>query len=445
MRFDLLTRRPVGIVLLTSLVSVLSAAARDAEPIDVQQALELQAQQIRALQDEVRMLRDELAAPESSPALSMADVDRRIEAFETHPTSQLFVSGYGAAGYSDQQNSDGSLSMLLVPIFHYKLSDQLHLTGELELDLRGSTSEVAVEYAQIDYLLNDYLTLSIGKFLLPFNAFSERLHPSWINKLPSLPPIYGAHGSGGGIVPILSDTGVQVRGGLRLPWSIDERGSRVNYAFYMTNGPRLEPESDFEKLAEFLTDEGVIADEADLLSALGVSHGGTEIEFGETFRDNNQNKAIGGRLGLLPVPQLEIGASFLQGSFDDHSDLDLRLYGFDLSYRLGPLHLLGEFMDRRNDKVGGGTERINGYYLQGGLLLRDLASVAGPISTALDRTELVLRTGEVDDDLDYRETTFGVAYWLTPSVPLKLAYTWRDEDHTEVNNDQLLLQIAFGF
>jgi hypothetical protein len=375
-------------------------------------------------------------------------IDERIVAFEDHPTSKLFISGYGAATYSNRQNEDATFGALFVPIFHYKLSDRLHLTGEVEFDLRGEDAEVEVEYAQIDFLVNDFLTVTAGKFLLPFNTFSERFHPSWINKFSSLPPIYGAHGGGGGIVPILSDTGLQLRGGWRLPFSFDERGSRVNYAFYVTNGPRIEPESEFaetfETLSDFLEEEGAIMEAHELLEALDFEHHeGTEIEFGETFRDNNNNKTLGGRVGFLPIPSLEVGGSMMAGRFDDSSDLDFRMYGADLAYQLGALDLRGEYLRLDFDEEGGGSETIDGFYAEAGLRPgRLLPRLGMPSEPWIDRTELVLRYGEVNNGTHSRETAIGIVYRILPSVPLKLAYTIRDGGR---GDDELQLQLAFGF
>ena len=84
----------------------------------------------------------------------------------------------------------------------------------------------------MSYFVNDYLTLVAGKFILPFNVYSERLHPTWIDKLPRRPLIYTNL-----LDHALSDVGIQLRGGASLPFS---EGSKINYAFYIVNGPRLE-------------------------------------------------------------------------------------------------------------------------------------------------------------------------------------------------------------
>ena len=136
--------------------------------------------------------------------------------------------------------------------------------------MEGNETEVGLEYAQISYLLNDYVTLGAGKFLSPFGVFRERLHPAWINKLPDAPLPFGH----GGLGPT-SELGFEVRGGIPVG------PTKMNYTVYVSNGPRL------------ITDED---HEAGLLSS-------------SNFEDVDDNKAIGGRIGFLPIPELELGYS----------------------------------------------------------------------------------------------------------------------------------------
>lgn len=432
---------------MTAILTLLWPAAGEADDLAALEALvREQSAQIRTLQDQVRRLEDEADAPVSRQVVDT--IDQRIIDFENHPSSKLLISGYGSAEYRDTEEGDGSFGALFVPIFHYQLSERLHLTGEVEFDMRREDFEAEVEYAQIDFLVNDYLTVTGGKFLLPFNTFSQRTHPTWINKLPSLPPIYGAHGSGGGIIPVLSDTGINLSGGARLPLLLGDEASRINYALYVTNGPRIEHEDElderFEDLAEFLEDAGSIASADTLLDSLEIGHEeGTEIEWGETFSDNNSNKALGGRLGFLPVPSLEVGGSFVTGRFDDDDDLDFDMFGFDASYKVGPFDFRGEYIQLEFDEEEGGSERQDGFYVQGAMKLRDaLSRFEVARGTFLDQTELVLRYGQVNDGSDYEEWTPGIVYWIRPSVPLKLAYAFRSGD---VDFDELMLQLAFGF
>ncbi|HEX9729666.1 MAG TPA: hypothetical protein VGA37_14275 [Gemmatimonadales bacterium] len=89
--------------------------------------------------------------------------------------------------------------------------DRILFEAEFEFELTEGVTETGLEYAQLDFLLTDHLTLVGGKFLVPFGVFGERLHPIWINKFPTAPPIYGHHVAAFGadpVLPILSDVGV---------------------------------------------------------------------------------------------------------------------------------------------------------------------------------------------------------------------------------------------
>src|SRR5207237_8022910 len=113
------------------------------------------------------------------------------------------------------------------PIFLWELSPKLLFEGRLELELSGSGTNIELEYAQLTYLLNDYITLGAGEFLTPSNVFVERFEALWINKLPDRPlAVYD------GILPERS-FGFQIRGGIPLG------PTRANYSFYVANGPQL--------------------------------------------------------------------------------------------------------------------------------------------------------------------------------------------------------------
>lgn len=356
-------------------------------------------------------------------------VDRRIEKFSVFNTSKLFLSGYGAAAFTNPDDEPSTFSAIFTPIFHYQLTDRIHFIIAPEFELEDDELEVRLEIGEIDIILNDYLTLVAGKFLLPFNVFSERLHPTWINKMPALPVIYGHGHGGGGIVPILSDVGVQLRGGAPLPlW----KGSKINYAFYVTNGPRLEMEEheESEEHEEEPTEEG-----AALAAARAV-----ELEFSENFTDLNSNKAVGGRIGILPVWNIELGASLMYA--DVGSDIDVFLLGLDGELHYRGFELRGEFIRLQHDEgEEGDDEDRNGFYVQGAWRVSDITLANPKIQNFINRLEPVVRYGRVyrlGEDLS--QFAFGINYWIMPSVPFKIAYQLN-----EGQSDNFLVQLAFGF
>jgi hypothetical protein len=78
-----------------------------------------------------------------------------------------------------------------------------------------------VDYIQLDYIANRYVTLTAGRFLTPFGIYNERLYPRWIRNLQTEPIIFGLEGS--------SSDGLMARGGFELSRKLD-----LNYAAYFS-------------------------------------------------------------------------------------------------------------------------------------------------------------------------------------------------------------------
>src|SRR5579885_2023084 len=87
-------------------------------------------------------------------------------------------------------------------------------------DFTGAINK-EIEYAQVDYIGNRYVTITAGTFLTPFNIFNERLYPNWIRNTQSDPLIFPI-GTG-------SDNGVMLRGGVQV-----QKDVMVNYSAYFS-------------------------------------------------------------------------------------------------------------------------------------------------------------------------------------------------------------------
>jgi hypothetical protein len=95
------------------------------------------------------------------------------------------------------------------------------------------TLEKGVDYAQLDFIANPYLTVSLGRFLTPFNIYNERLYPVWIRDLQTDPLILPI-----GIGPSNASNGAMLRGGFKARRSFD-----INYAVYfsaLTSTPAID-------------------------------------------------------------------------------------------------------------------------------------------------------------------------------------------------------------
>ncbi len=192
--------------------------------------------------------------------------------------THFLLAGYGYIGYEKKGKENSSFGPGgFAPIFLWKKSDRLFFETEAEFEIEDGKLNIGLEYATIHYKLAKNLTLGAGKFLSPFGIFGERLHPAWINKFAEK-PLGFSHDAGGMIGP-MTEFGFELRGGAQIG------GSKINYVGYISNGPNLVEGVNNPMMAGMLQYDN--------------------------FADNNNNKAIGGRIGFLPFANssLEIGIS----------------------------------------------------------------------------------------------------------------------------------------
>jgi hypothetical protein len=341
-------------------------------------------------------------------------------------TSRFHLAGFADATFTARNGSVSNFSATFNPIFLWQLNPKLLFEGRLEIEPSGSGTNVQLEYAQLTYLLNDYIAFGAGEFLSPSNVFVERFEALWINKLPDRPlAVYD------GILPERS-FGLQVRGGFPIG------PMRANYAFYVSNGPNL--------------------------NAFDAARAGT-LEF-NNFSDNNDDKAVGGRIGFLPLPGVEVGygfetakpgtarssfaqvrsllqsvdlnitrnSDFLKGRIDLHaqyawSEVDPAVYDPTGELGFGPL----SFESKRD----GGYAQI----------------AYRPTMVPVDflrKLELILRWDHLSrapsglGAPQEERWTLGLDYWLWPNTTLKLAYEW-DNPHGQPNTNAFLFQAVMGF
>lgn len=371
--------------------------------------------------------------------LAPASAQERGQPF---PGANLVLTGYGGAEYStlfepgdNDLGTTNDFTASISPILLFQMGEDLLFESEFEFGLSGETTTSTLEYAQIDYLGFENVVLVAGKFLLPFGLFSERLHASWVNKLPNAPLLYG-HAHGGvaetALLPVLSDAGVMARykAPLGSLWSLD-------VSLFVTQGPRMvttdeEPGAHVDAFVPSASLDPVHDDPGTGGSALVP-----QVAFGTSFADNNNNKLLGGRLGLVRAPRGEVYVSGFHAMYDADNYLDLVGANLAAEVRLGGFELRGEgALLRQEFTHADAYEKINrlGYYLQ--------------VSRALDKIEPVLRWGQLlAQDLEgavvqenRRRMAAGAIYWIGPASPLKLMYEWDSE-----GQDAVVVQWAFGF
>lgn len=378
-------------------------------------ALRKEVEQLRQELSELRALvksQGQTAASKDEVAAVKMEVSRVAEqgVRATDTNSLAHVSGYGVVGYTDRRSSSKSFSMVgFSPIFHYQYKDLLLFQAELETAIQpdGSTS-VALEYASANLFVNDNLSLFGGKFLTPVGYFIQNLHPAWINKFPSKPPGFGVEG---GAAPE-SDVGIGARGGFAFGGA-----ARANYAFYVGNGPRL------------------------ALNPTGNEIEGVEAE-GATSSAGGR-KFFGGRVGVLPVPGLELGLSggTSRVALAEEGKRSYSVAGADIAFKRGALDWRAEYIQQRVGNLAssvapeGGTWKT--WYTQ--MAYRIPATPWEPVIRFGD-----FKTPHADQRL--RQWGLGLNYWLTANAVAKVAYELnRGEPGTPNDANRLLVQFGFGF
>ncbi|NIT13596.1 MAG: porin [Candidatus Dadabacteria bacterium] len=319
--------------------------------------------------------------------------------------SKVHLAGYASVGFvNDDPENDRFNQVAFSPIFHYQYKNLILLEAELEIEIEDDDTEVALEYMTVDWLMNDYMALVAGKFLSPIGQFRQNLHPSWINKLPSAPSGFGHEQA----API-ADVGVQLRGGVPI-----FRGYG-NYAVFVTNGPELDEDG-------------------------GEIHA-VHAE-GSTSNDDD-NFLFGGRIGIIPIPKLEIGASAAFGdvALEDEDDRDYEVYGFDASWKWRDLEVRGEYVKQEvgslATSVAPEEQDWEAWYAQASHRV---------LSTNFEAVVRYSDYTSTHASVEQEQWALGLNYLFAPNAIAKFSYEFNDGADGEPTNDDLVfLQFAYGF
>src|SRR5882724_6167688 len=149
----------------------------------------------------------------------------------------------GSAGFFASGNSgERELVPIVMPVVLVPLGERwlVEARGEFKGEFEkpagsgsfGGPVEKELDYAELDFIANSRVTVTVGRFLTPFGIYNERLYPIWIRSLQPVPTIFPI-GSG-------SSNGAMLRGGVTA-----SRNANVNYAVYFsTNSTINKLESD---------------------------------------------------------------------------------------------------------------------------------------------------------------------------------------------------------
>ncbi len=251
---------------------------------------------------------------------------------------------YTTIEYENFQNTDSvfdAKNMEFLATAH--LTDRLAAFAEIEFERTAKTSsgsrqgEVEVEQAWLEYAINEYFNPRFGVILVPFGKYNlEHFEP--FRELTDRPIAMRR------VVPVTwAEAGVGFTGGAFPGKKLGSwlKDFTLDYQFFVVNG-----------LTNELTDTGI-------RNARGA--------FGN---DNNNNKAMVGRLGIIPFSSAEVGFS---GYFGDYDDNGHKINGFNVDWEFtrGPFELLGEYalfdLERGGFESDGTTlvpDDMRGIYIQ---------------------------------------------------------------------------------
>lgn len=334
------------------------------------------------------------------------------------PDIRALMVGAASAGFSAPKHGESAFNILdFNPLFLVSYQDFFLLTSSLDftLDDEGDT-EVSLDTLNINLFANNYLIIEAGKMDSGIGKFVQNLSPSWINRLPTAPPGFDSDEA----AP-QSEIGLQLQGGYHL---FGSPNMEANYTFFVENAPITMVDT----INNFI-------DHVDTDGAL----------------DNHGDVVVGGRLGFLPIPKLEIGFSVATGqsalvNIDDPAEelQGKRKYNVidsDLTFQPGNWDFRGEYVRQQinhdadsNIPQGG---KWTAWYLQ----------AAYWIPTT--KFEPVIRYGHYEGSLteeDQIQWAYGIDYWFEPSIGLQAAYEVNNgQKDTDSDNNLFLIQLVIGF
>jgi hypothetical protein len=323
------------------------------------------------------------------------------------------------------------------PDFFLKLNDWILLAAEIGAGGDGSVSLGA--FAEADFFVTDWLTISAGRMVAPIGWYSLRSNNPWVTKLPtdapgSQPLLWMQ------VLPLFSLLGVEASGSCYLGCS----PVKLEYNAFISNGLNFTPAAksgnpDINELANL------------------------ENMTGNTLSIVTNDKAFGGRIGLWwPETGLAGGISgmyngdYIAGDFEDA----LSLWALDLNYHKGDWEVRLEYgttyqhttdfikdnIRRRgfNAEVAYRAFDCPNRYLQN---LEFIYRYGYVDFKGIDPTALDLSTFStpVDVPVHRQQHELGIDYWFYPRMVLKLAYQLNNEPGFHLHDNQFITEFAWGW
>lgn len=251
------------------------------------------------------------------------------------PYLKNFDGGIALGGYMDHEffmtsQTSTFTQHRFIPFIFAQPVDYVHVTAEIEFEYGGfvksgtasgadtdgdgdvnaisnstTDGEIKLEYAFMDWVLSDALSVRGGVLLTPLGKFNL-IHDSPLNDLTNRPIVSRT------LLPTtLSEAGMGIFG------SFYPQDWVVGYELYLVNGFNHK-----------------IIDSSKRLRVRGGR--------GSQKTDNNENKAIAGRVSVSPALGIDMGVSGHHGKYDAMGAYSLSIAALDLDVHRGPFQFIGE-------------------------------------------------------------------------------------------------------
>ena len=393
----------------------------------VQQMHEKDQQKIKELEAKVDQTQQTAADAEQKSTLAaqaQAQPLPRVPIDETTVNHNFQILGDAEFQYVNADHQNGSFLLGdFAPIFLYRGGENILFEAGFDTTIGNNapnggdyTTTFSLSFAQLDYVMNDYLTVCAGDLLLPVGTYTER-GAGWLNKIPDDPLAVDALIPGSGV-------GMELRGAVPL----GESGKLFNYAVYCVNGPGS-------------VDGTGSAGMLDLGGNVGVRSDGVAANL-------HNNPGGGARLAVFlpfkPRYDLELGISGMVSEWDSAGSHLWTAGVLDAALHLGPnFEVKGEYIMSRFGSDDFGTINQNGWFVQAGYKLAGL-NLELP---AINNSELVGRYDSLHDGLGNttERYTVGGIYYVTSALLLEGDYEFINSTDPTQPSNQLILQISYGF
>jgi hypothetical protein len=366
--------------------------------------------------------------------------------YRTHRNSVL-ETGY------DTGTTNGFDQQRFVPFIYADITEHVKFASELEIEhgIRAANEfEISLEFAHIDYLVNEPLNIRAGILLIPLGKFNL-LHDSPLNDLTDRPLVSQF------VIPTtLSETGAGLYGTL-----YPGRTGKLDYEVYFSTGPC-----------------GYNSDGSPRISEQTGTKDARQRKCGSADGlDVNNGKTASGRLAYSPMLGVEVAGSGYYGNSSPFSYNPLSIFAVDWTLQRGPFELIGEaawaYARGNNRAIPGSTfaspgslllgvntlnpaatppRRLEGFYVQGNYhfmpsFLTKLSPKRfgeGSTFTAViryDRVNLNLdNKGENAGELE--QISFGLNYRPIEDTVIKMSYQYMPKAFNP-NSQQRIHDSAF--